>query len=89
MANSARFTAVDFSKFTWFNRIDTAVLLDVGDRSPDLLTVPRKDAQRLLSEVVRLVLDLPRNTTPLVVWTKGDSELLIHSDQLALNFPAV
>lgn len=86
MASSARFTTVDFSQFDWLNRIDTDVLLDVGDRSPDLLTVPGKDAQRLLSEVVRLVLDLPRNSTPLVVWTKGDSELLIHSDRTRIRF---
>ncbi|MBY6069760.1 MULTISPECIES: hypothetical protein [Marinobacter] len=86
MATSARFTTVDFSQFDWLNRIDADVLLDVGDLSPDLLTVPGKDVQRLLSEVVRLVLDLPRNSTPLVVWTKGDSELLIHSDQTRIQF---
>ena len=86
MANFARFITVDFSQFDWLNRIDADVLLDVGDLSPDLLTVPGKDAQRVLSEVVRLVLDLPRNSTPLVVWTKGDSELLIHSDQTRIQF---
>lgn len=61
MANFARFITVDFSQFDWLNRIDADVLLDVGDLSPDLLTVPGKDAQRVLSEVVRLVLDLRKS----------------------------
>lgn len=79
MANPLRFLTVDFSGFRWLKPISADLLLDVGERSPDLLSIPTKDAEGLLLEVVRLVLDLPRNSTPLVVWTKGDSELLIHS----------
>ena len=38
MANSARFTNVDFSQFDWFNRIDTDVLLDVGQGESVVVT---------------------------------------------------
>lgn len=71
----------DLSQFKWLKRLDESVVLNTGERSPDLLKVPEKSAQRVLSEVVRLVLDLPRKSTPLVVWTQGDNELLVHSDE--------
>src|SRR5690554_5540028 len=85
MATFVRSPAIDFSRFKWLKPLDTTLLLDAGDRSPDLLSIPTKDAQRVLSETVRLVLDLPRNSTPLVVWTQGDSELLVHSDQTRIG----
>jgi len=85
MATSAELPSIDFNRFQWLKRIDTNLLLDIGNQSPDLLAVPTKDAQRVLSETVRLVLDLPRNSTPLVVWTQGDSELLIHSDKTRIG----
>lgn len=85
MVTSVQLPSIDFSRFDWLKRIDTSLLLDIGNRSPDLLSIPTKDAQRVLSETVRLVLDLPRNSTPLVVWTQGDSELLIHSDKTRIG----
>lgn len=85
MATSIQFPSIDFNHFDWLKRIDKKLLLDIGDRSPDLLSVPTKDAQRVLGETVRLVLDLPRNSTPLVVWTQGDSELLVHSDKTRIS----
>lgn len=75
----------DFNRFKWLKRLDQSVILNTGEASPDLLKVPEKDAQRVLGEVVRLVLDLPRKSTPLVVWNHGDSELLVHSDQTTIN----
>ena len=75
----------DFNRFKWLKRLDQSVILNTGEASPDLLKVPEKDAQRVLDEVVRLVLDLPRKSTPTVVWTHGDSELLVHSDQTIIN----
>ncbi|MDO6824395.1 hypothetical protein [Marinobacter sp. 1_MG-2023] len=86
MATFARSSLIDFSRFKWLKPLDASLLLDIGDRSPDLLSVPTKDAQEVLSKTVRLVLDLPRNSTPLVVWTQGDSELLVHSDQTRIGF---
>jgi hypothetical protein len=85
MATPVLLPSIDFNRFVWLKRIDASLLLEVGDQSPDLLSVPTKDAQRVLSETVRLVLDLPRNSTPLVVWTQGDSELLIHSDKTRIG----
>lgn len=72
---------VNFGQFKWLKQLDNSLVLNAGERSPDLLKVPEKDAQKVLNQVVRLVLDLPRNATPLVVWSHGDSELLVHSDQ--------
>ncbi|MDO6442338.1 hypothetical protein [Marinobacter sp. 2_MG-2023] len=86
MATFARSSLIDFSRYKWLKPLDASLLLDIGDRSPDLLSVPTKDAQEVLSKTVRLVLDLPRNSTPLVVWTQGDSELLVHSDQTRIGF---
>jgi len=85
MATSALFPSIDFNQFSWLKRIDASLLLETGSQSPDLLSIPAKDAQRVLSETVRLVLDLPRNSTPLVVWTQGDSELLVHSDKTRIS----
>jgi len=85
MATSVQFPSIDFNRFDWLKRIDTDLILDTGKLSPDLLSVPAKDAQQVLIETVRLVLDLPRNSTPLVVWTLGDSELLIHSDKTRIG----
>lgn len=85
MATSAQFPSIDFNRFDWLKRLDVNLKLETGKPSPDLLSVPTKDAQRVLSETVRLVLDLPRNSTPLVVWTQGDSELLVHSDKTRIS----
>ncbi|PCM45837.1 hypothetical protein [Marinobacter sp. ANT_B65] len=85
MATPALFPSIDFDRFVWLKRIEAGLLLEVGAQSPDLLSIPAKDAQQVLSETVRLVLDLPRNSTPFVVWTKGDSELLVHSDKTRIS----
>lgn len=76
----------DFDRFEWFDRLDRRVKLKTGQRSPNELKLPAKDARRILHKVVRLVLDLPRNSTPTVVWTRGDSELLVHSDRTRIAF---
>ncbi len=71
----------DFDQFKWLGRLEPSVQLDVGQLTPFDVKVPVRDAQKILNQVVRLVLDLPRNSTPTVVWTQGDSELLVHSDK--------
>ena len=76
----------DFDRFEWFDRLDKRVKLKTGQRSPKELKLPTKDARRILREVVRLVLDLPRNSTPTVVWTRGESELLVHSNRTLITF---
>ena len=54
----------DFDQFKWFKRLDDGLVLNSGDRSPDLLKIPEKDSQRVLAQVVRLVLDPHR-------WSSG------------------
>lgn len=76
----------DVNQLAWLKQLDENIILNAGDLSPDNLKVPVKDAQKILDKVVRLVLDLPRNSTPLVVWVQGSSELLIHSDKTKISF---
>ena len=40
----------------------------------------------MLGEVARLVADIPRGSTPEVVWTLGSSELLVHTDTARVKF---
>ena len=78
--------SIDFQKdFKWFDHLGKNILLDSGQLSPNQLVIPEKDAQKILSKVVRLVLDLPKQTTPLVVWSQGKSELLVHSDRTKIQ----
>lgn len=67
----------------WFPVITTAV--PVGTTIESDVVVPQSDAQRVLRGVVRLVADLPVGSTPEVVWTSGRSELLVHTDTIALT----
>ena len=64
-------------------------LLDLDDIRPG--TRPGKpvmlkpaQAQSILNEVVRLVADLPRKSTPDVVWTLGADELLVQTDETTI-----
>jgi len=75
----------DVSRLEWLKQLEKNVALTAGDLSADQLIVPAKDVQKILDKVVRLVLDLPRKSTPFVVWTQGDSELLIHSDKTKIS----
>ena len=71
---------IKFADFDWLTRLDDGIVLSAGQLAPKNTEVPTKDAQQIVASVVRLVLDLPRNSNPRVVWTLGDSELLVHSD---------
>lgn len=77
--------SINLSQYDWFIKLDKDVLLDIGERTPKNIEVPIKDAQSILLSVVRLVLDLPKNSTPRVVWSLGDSELLVHSDKTKIT----
>jgi len=52
---------------------------------PDLLKVTDDEAQRILRTTVRLVADLPRDSSPEVVWVLGASELLVHTAGIGLS----
>ncbi len=76
---------VDFKKFQWLGRLDLETRLAAGQLAPKPLEVPQKDAQQILKQVVRLVLDLPKKSPPQVVWSSGDNELLVHSDKTRIE----
>lgn len=59
--------------------------LEPSEPSGNPLTVPAAKANRILREVVRLVADLPRGSTPDVVWTHGRDELLVHTDRTSMT----
>lgn len=60
-------------KATWFTPLTKGV--PIGRTTKEPLRIPARDAQRLLRDVVRLVADLPRDTTPVLVWQQGANEL--------------
>lgn len=70
---------------SWFRRLDRRIRLDAGKPAPDILKVPAGDAQRILRQTVRLVADLPRNSSPDVVWVQGASELLVRTATIGLT----
>lgn len=55
-----------------------------GDRT-DPASLNREQAQAILSEIVRLVADLPKESSPQVVWTLGANELLVHTDKTNIS----
>ncbi|HEU4426505.1 MAG TPA: hypothetical protein VFR67_28530 [Pilimelia sp.] len=69
----------------WFKRLRRDLRLAPGVPAPDLLKVPAPDAQRILRTTVRLVADIPRHSSPEVVWVLGASELIVHTDRLGLS----
>lgn len=73
-------TTLDKAK--WFTPLERRV--PVGKPTKDLLRIPTRDAQKLLADVVRLVADLPRGTTPVVVWQQGASELEVDTAATAI-----
>jgi hypothetical protein len=70
---------------SWFRPIDARLELDPGSRAPDLLQVPADVAQRILRQTVRLVADIPRGSSPDVVWVDGANELLVRTGGIGLS----
>jgi hypothetical protein len=68
----------------WFVRPARPGKLQPGDVTPRSINVPQRDAQAALREVVRLVADLPLGTTPIVVWEREGSELLIDTASIGI-----
>ncbi len=66
-------------------RLPRATKLKPGDLAPKQLVIPIGKAQKLMPEVARLVADIPRDSTPQVVWTQGAGELLVHTDKVRLT----
>ena len=68
----------------WFTKPRLPGRFQPGTLTTQPLTVPQRDAQVALREVVRLVADLPLGTSPIVVWEHEGSELLIDTGSIAL-----
>lgn len=69
----------------WFTALRNAGRLKPGELPSRMLTVPRRDAQLVLREIVRLVADLPTGTSSIVVWQKDGSELWVDTSTVALT----
>lgn len=54
-------------------------------KQPSYRRVPAELANRQLAESTRLVADVPRAASATVVWTLGEAELLVQTDQVRLS----
>ena len=68
----------------WFHAIGPGDRVAPGQPAPTLLRVPAAEANRVLQQTVRLVADLPRGSSGLVVWQQGGSELAVRTKEIAL-----
>ena len=69
----------------WFKRLNRRIALEPGAAAPDVLAVPAKDAERILRQTVRLVADIPKGSSPEVVWVLGASELIVYTADIGLS----
>jgi len=72
------------SRADWFTVLRNAGRLEPGELPNRMLTIPRRDAQLALREIVRLVADLPTGTSSIVVWQQDGSELWVDTGTVAL-----
>ena len=82
---STHFVDIDFGQFDWLYKLKPGLTLGPGELAPEVVEIPVANAQKIVRSVVRLVLDLPRRSTPEVVWSLGRNELLVHSDQTRIR----
>jgi hypothetical protein len=69
---------------SWYVRPRTPGRLEPGSLAGRGLTIPQRDAQQVLRQVARLVADIPRDSSPDVVWQAGGSELWVDTGSLRL-----
>lgn len=74
----------DIAFGNWFKRLHPRLRLVAGTPAPDTLRVPVSDANRLLSKTLRFVADLPAGSPGDVVWVQAESELLVHTERVAI-----
>ena len=72
------------SRADWFTVLRNAGRLEPGELPNRMLTIPSRDAQLALREIVRLVADLPTGTSSIVVWQQDGSELWVDTGTVAL-----
>jgi hypothetical protein len=59
----------------WLQKVGATPRLEAGELTRGRMEIPQGEAQTALRGVVRLVADLPRDTSPIVVWEDRGSEL--------------
>lgn len=69
----------------WIEVVGPTKVLHTGQLTEQPLTIPQSDAQTALRGVVRLVADLPRDSTPFVVWQDRGSELWVDTASTTLT----
>lgn len=61
----------------WLRPIRLADRLEPGQVPKRLVTVPAHEAQRLLRGIIRFVVDIPADTSTVVVWERAGSEMWV------------
>ena len=69
----------------WFEPLESTVALPAGAAAPAVLRVPAPQAERILRQTIRLVADIPKGSTPQLVWVKGADELLVRTNDVSLT----
>lgn len=62
---------------TWLKPIRLTGRLEPGQVTRQVVTVPADEAQRLLRGIIRYVVDIPANTSTIVVWGRDGSEMWV------------
>jgi hypothetical protein len=82
-----RFTGAGttFDDVSILRRLPTAGRLKPGELPKKTLTFKAAEASRVLKQVIRFVADVPADTSPIVVWTEGGSELWVDISTVTLD----
>lgn len=59
--------------------------LGPGEPMREPVRLSNQRANIVLKSVIRFVADLPPDSTPLVVWTQGRNELVVHTNQVTME----
>lgn len=78
---------VDVSRTAWVRAVHGQKVRP-GSPTESPARVPVRTAERMLRTVVRVVANLPADSSPEVVWQSGGAELLVHTDRTTLTCAA-
>lgn len=70
---------------SWITKLGPVDHLEAGELTEELMRIPQTEARTALRAVTRLVADLPRGTTPIVVWEERGSELEVDTAATTLK----
>ncbi len=72
------------AKSLWLKPIRAASRLGPGQVPKEAVVVPAEEAQRLMRGIVRFVVDIPADTSTVVVWEREGSELWVDVGTVSL-----